>query len=274
MTGYPGGKTMKNKKDLRGVGGWLLFLIVGLTVLGPLLGTGATFGQFSSLETTYPNLKNNTSWSSYKSFSWTVFVVMAIVGFSAGYRLSHEHRPETVRYAVICLWVIGPIKVLIDTLGSAAIFNTSPFASGEPLGQLIGSIIGVGIWILYLKKSVRVKNTYSTWGDTLRERETGIQIVGEESTDPESCSGDLAPKQISADEPLGKKGWWRRRSKNFRLWVFCSVIWASLLILYLIGMEPYGSRMNDRETQEFLFLMLVPPIFIGAVSYGYARFVK
>ena len=70
---------------------------------------------------------------------------------------------------------------------------------------------------------------------------------------------------------------WHRRSKEFRAWVFGSVSWAAGTFLFVLLAEPYGvpiSRMNiDEEILHMFGVMLIPPLFLGAVWFGYKRFV-
>ena len=66
---------------------------------------------------------------------------------------------------------------------------------------------------------------------------------------------------------------WRRKSKAFRVWVFGSFFWAVGTLLYIWLVEPYGSRMNDDEVWHMFSVMIVPPLFLGAVWFGYKRFV-
>ncbi len=67
---------------------------------------------------------------------------------------------------------------------------------------------------------------------------------------------------------------WRKRSKDFRVWVFGSFFWALGTLLFVGLVEPYGSRMNNGETFHMFSVMIVPPLFLGALWFGYKRFVK
>jgi len=47
---------MSDTQNLRGVGGWLAFLIFSMMVLAPLSGLGGQAGEFAGQERQYPDL--------------------------------------------------------------------------------------------------------------------------------------------------------------------------------------------------------------------------
>lgn len=67
---------------------------------------------------------------------------------------------------------------------------------------------------------------------------------------------------------------WRTKSKAFRAWVFGSISWAVGTALYVWLVEPYGSRMYRADDLHMFSVMFVPPLFLGAVWFGYERFVS
>ena len=82
-----------------------------------------------------------------------------------------------------------------------------------------------------------------------------------------------------------------RKSKAFRVWVFGSFFWAVGVLLYIwladpdwlpsefrLPMYQWGGNLSYYEKRfillyEFGKLAIVPPLFIGAVWFGYKRFV-
>lgn len=52
--------------SVAGVGGWLLWLIFSLTVLGPLAGIGQLASEIASAERAASHLKDNELWRNYK----------------------------------------------------------------------------------------------------------------------------------------------------------------------------------------------------------------
>ncbi len=67
---------------------------------------------------------------------------------------------------------------------------------------------------------------------------------------------------------------WQRQSKEFRVWAFGSFFWVVGTLLFVWLAEPYGGIMYDDEVRQMWGVMIVPPLFLGAVWFGYERFVK
>ena len=71
---------------------------------------------------------------------------------------------------------------------------------------------------------------------------------------------------------------WRRKSKAFRVWAFGSFFWAVAALLYIWLADPdwlYRTGYSGKiiAGDKLLGLMIVPPLFLGAVWFGYKRFV-
>lgn len=155
---------MVKDPHISGVQGWLAFLIVALMILGPLMGLGNLSGEFKTMVEQYPELAANPQWQRYERVTWYVYIITALISFSAGYRLWKIHVPESVHFAIVALWLAGPVGNLMYGLSAAYVFDENIFQSGasELLSGLIGSALAAGVWTAYLLRSVRVKNTYRT----------------------------------------------------------------------------------------------------------------
>lgn len=152
------------KTNIHGIGGWLALLIVGLMVLGPLTGFGRLSDEFQNALVQYPQLAANSQWQNYRQICWLIFAGLAAVSFAAGYRLWKIHSPESVRFAIIALWLIGPIGNALYIVSAAAVFGS--IVGDNALAAMIGAVappcIVAAIWTTYLMRSDRVKNTYRT----------------------------------------------------------------------------------------------------------------
>jgi hypothetical protein len=153
---------MAKDAHISGIGGWLLFLIIGLMVLGPLAGFGNLSSAFSDALEQHPQLASNSQWQTYRNASWVIFFSVASVGFFAGYRLWQNHYPGSVHFAIVALWIIGPTRTVLDVASAAVIFGSLRGQDQFPeiIGSIIGSCIGSAIWTAYLLRSKRVTNTY------------------------------------------------------------------------------------------------------------------
>lgn len=68
---------------------------------------------------------------------------------------------------------------------------------------------------------------------------------------------------------------WRSKSKDFRLWVFGSFFWGlGTLLLYWFDPDndAWGSYYDQHS--RISGILIIPPLFLGALWFGYKRFVK
>lgn len=71
----------------RGVGGWLAWLIIALTILNPLFSIFLLASEFGTAEHVNPALLQMPPYVQYKWFSWGLILVCCVVSIGAGYRL-------------------------------------------------------------------------------------------------------------------------------------------------------------------------------------------
>ena len=145
----------------KGVGGWLTFLIIILSVLNPLVNIGFLAAELRNVELQNPALLQIPVFVHYKWFSWAVVLACAVIGITAGYTLWKKHVWKSVRKAIVSIWIMGPLSVVLVALYVYMNFGSlvSQFAS-EIGGSLLKSIIWATIWTFYLLRSKRVRNTY------------------------------------------------------------------------------------------------------------------
>jgi hypothetical protein len=147
----------------KGIGGWLLFLCVTLMGLRPLLYivdlaqlSGVT--NLSLVMDRYPGYKI--------SVVLIVVIEVALIGFSfwAGLGLVNRARNAVAvtKYYLYISWAAttaaGLITIAISGLPSVATEAMVP----ELVKTFIGGAVATAIWVSYLNKSVRVRNTYAT----------------------------------------------------------------------------------------------------------------
>ncbi len=142
----------------RGVGGWLLLLCVGLTIIGPLMrlsGIGSTMAELPRISAVLPSLVTLIYVENIFSLFITAFSV----------------------YAGYSLWAVKPnavykAKAFLITLVIFAVFDLFliymielPVAvANEAIAQgifgLVQSVLYTGVWFAYLTQSKRVRATY------------------------------------------------------------------------------------------------------------------
>lgn len=149
---------------LSGVAGWLLLLVIGLMLLGPVIGTLSLLGNFGYAEYQNHALKSLATWDHYKAASLTTYLAISCVSLYGGWKLLKGRNTSVVRIATVVLWIVGPVASISLTL-LVPLFVFGKIESDESVIRgLIGSIIYSIIWTLYLFKSKRVCNTYGVGG--------------------------------------------------------------------------------------------------------------
>ncbi|MDO8273635.1 MAG: DUF2569 family protein [Gammaproteobacteria bacterium] len=267
---------MTKNTNISGVGGWLAFLVFGLMVLGPLGGYGQAYGELNDALKQFPQLANNPQWQSYQQFTWLFVAVSTTMSFSAGYGLWKIHSPESVRFAILALWLAGPLVNLFYLISVVVIFDSYDSENEIPrmIGGVLGTCIAAAIWSAYLMRSDRVRNTYKMWqiSETATLPVTSfisgicstaaiwsaylMSLVGVKNTykawqAPEKTTSSVA--SLNESTKVMKVSWWRSKSKEFRLWCFTSMIWTIVVLLFVIVFNPYndGSLFNMDDSDYF-----------------------
>ena len=144
-----------------GVGGWLLLLIVGMMLLGPLLGAARLGTDIWMAEQEYPALSSLNEWATYKKAAWGIFLGAAGISFWGGLGLARDKEWSAVTGAQAVLWITGPASlVVLQGLLPIFIFGHAGTIDAQFVGALLSSIIAAAVWTAYLSKSTRVKNTF------------------------------------------------------------------------------------------------------------------
>jgi Protein of unknown function (DUF2569) len=152
---------MSYRDDLRGVGGWLAFLVISLVALGPLRTLVSTYLEMSATEQANPLLANMAAWGTVKIISWVMTLLQIAMMIFAGVRLNSVFRRSTVRIAIGVLWVAGPVWNFLALLVIAVSLGVEVSRAGADVWMPIGqSAVYALVWTLYLLMSSRVRNTY------------------------------------------------------------------------------------------------------------------
>lgn len=156
------GQTLKNEaarySPYRGVGGWLLLFVVGLTILGPLLNLSTVSNNLSEagkIAEMFPSLATVLYLETALILLLTAFSIYAGVSLWA-------IRPKAVGTAKIYLLVLIAFSVLDLFIIMSADLPTpaASAAMGAGVMAIFRSAIYAVVWFLYLTKSERVYATY------------------------------------------------------------------------------------------------------------------
>ncbi len=148
-----------------GVRGWLLFLVVMLCALSPLRTISSSISEMSSAESSFPELVNIDSWRTFKLVSGIAVSIICALSVYAGYSLATHRKKSVVRNVTRLLWIIGPFGVIVTSSVIPLMMFGNPNWGAQFLGALAGQIIAAAVWSAYLRKSERVKATYTEPSD-------------------------------------------------------------------------------------------------------------
>lgn len=144
----------------KGVGGWLLFFCVTLTIISPLFTIG-TLGQ--TWQNAKPAIAKMPSLETYYMISTIGTGILLLYGFAVGCLIwtgDPDGKKLAKRYLVLSLGGV----VLVEVVSTLFILDLPPRALNlaiEASAQLIFvNVVRFVVWWLYFKKSKRVANTY------------------------------------------------------------------------------------------------------------------
>lgn len=154
-------KKFPENQQLKGVGGWLLILILMLAFYTPVTGGWSLYKEFILAPLKMPLLESNPLWVQYRTIIWIIFGILCLLCFATGYALWKIHKPMTVQLAIGVIWLTGPFVPVISAAVASAIFNMDFSQAVKPfLIGIFSTAVQSAIWTGYLMKSVRVRNTY------------------------------------------------------------------------------------------------------------------
>ena len=145
--------------ELRGIGGWLAFLIVVLAVFTPIRIVLETVGLYAD-----PQIASafGPRWPAVQAAEIAISAIAMIGAWFVAWRLNKVHNWQTIRIAIAGLWLLA--------LGSTVLeYAAISLIGGIPIGALfegsamdvVRALVFASAWTAYLLRSRRVANTYS-----------------------------------------------------------------------------------------------------------------
>ena len=149
-------KPSQNPEALVGFGGWLMLLAIGQT-LSPL----RTLADLANSVEGYQQLMtvSNGPLAVYGELALNLaFLTLQLIVLVSMLRRSHRF-PQLF----LCQWLAIPVVFILDTIWIASILGvpSNQVVAGDALVAPIASFVGTGIWVAYVYRSVRVRNTFT-----------------------------------------------------------------------------------------------------------------
>lgn len=154
-------KMVKLKDKVSGVGGWLLWFCIGLTIIGPLMSFSSMYGDWIELTDVFEIVPLFKTALLIENLG---FIIITTVGMIIGIKIwSGYPKGKTIAKNYLLFRLTGVI--VVELIAIAILRNFSE----EVLSSVIEGVIGVFfkegiiflIWWTYFKKSKRVRNTYT-----------------------------------------------------------------------------------------------------------------
>lgn len=149
-------KPSQNPEALAGFGGWLMLLAIG-QALSPM----RTLADFANSADGYQQLMtlSNGPLAVYGEVALNLaFLALQLIVLVSMLRRSHRF-PQLF----LLQWLAIPVVFVLDTIWIASILgaSVSQVLAGDALAAPIASFVGTGIWVAYVYRSVRVRNTFT-----------------------------------------------------------------------------------------------------------------
>jgi hypothetical protein len=88
-----------------------------------------------------------------------MYVLLALFSFLLLVLFFNKKRIFPTLYVVFLIGI--PVLMAVDVIVASILFPSEQFLDSETIGMLIGSVIAASIWIAYMRRSRRVKLTFT-----------------------------------------------------------------------------------------------------------------
>jgi hypothetical protein len=154
-------------RELTGIGGWLLFFVIALSVLSPIasvVGVGSLYSDPSI------GLGFGDDWPAIQAGEWTLVAASVAAAWFLTWRLVNVRNRATVRMVIGGIWLIAVGGSLLEMLLVLLIADIDlPTLLPELGATVVRPFVFCTIWTLYFLRSRRVANTYHPTSDEVAE---------------------------------------------------------------------------------------------------------
>ena len=141
-----------------GVGGWLVFFLIGLGLLSPLMVIVSLVGLYSDPQIA---AAYGDTWPVLEMFEWLLTAGQLALLWFMTWRLLRVHVWQTVRIVIVGIWTAAIAIPILEIVGISLISGIAFDAIAAGLvPEFIRGLIYCAIWTAYFLRSERVSNTY------------------------------------------------------------------------------------------------------------------
>ena len=144
----PAATAATSKSGPEGVKGWLLLLVLGMVILGPIVAVVQLQSAFAEMEQQNPAILSFDKYKTFKSSVWAVQLVFLAILVYGGIGLATGRDRSVVKRALAILWLSGPLaNVVAGLLIPAVIFGSQNVTLSKELTvEILRSFLTALIW--------------------------------------------------------------------------------------------------------------------------------
>lgn len=156
---------MKNEDEPSGLGGWLIFPMLGLIISPFIIGAMLVTTFIPIFSEGYWSILTNPESEAYHVL-WAPLLAFEIIGnlvfLVAPVILLVLFFQKHYRFPILIIIYLATNLVFIgiDFVAVHLFLGTADGSDPESIKELIKTLIGAVVWIPYFKNSIRVKNTF------------------------------------------------------------------------------------------------------------------
>ncbi|TIP00278.1 MAG: DUF2569 family protein [Mesorhizobium sp.] len=151
----PASKRSQNPGDLAGFSGWLMLLAIG-QVLSPFRTLAELFSSSEGYKQLIP-LPNGPL-----AVCGEIVLLLVFAAFQVVVLFAMLRRSPRFKRLFLYQWIAIPVVFILDAVWTSTVLGVpvSQILAGDALAAVIASFAVTGIWVAYVYRSVRVRNTF------------------------------------------------------------------------------------------------------------------
>ncbi len=159
---------MKDKTQLKGIGGWLVLVAIGVTI-SPFLAASADYTTYSQVFSgelwSSPTDSNSPNYIPYYALTISMEMIVGVIIDAYLFYLIYLFYQKKSNFPPLYIKLVFAVFAfhIIDIFAVSLVF---PYLTARDLFDpltikaITQSVLAIVIWVPYMSKSVRVKNTF------------------------------------------------------------------------------------------------------------------